>query len=149
MRRERGGGFVHDQHANIERQRLRDLHGLLLRQGQTARGLHHVHVDVEAPQHLLCFLAHPAAIHDAPTVSVADEDVLSHRQVGEDHRLLVDRCDRIGLGIEGTADVDGSAFDPYLADVRLHHAGHDLDQRGLARTVLAQECVDLSRYQLE
>ena len=64
--RERGRGLVHDEHARVERERLGDLHRLLLGQRQRrGRGMH-VEVDIEAGQHLLGLLAHPAALTMRP-----------------------------------------------------------------------------------
>ena len=89
------------------------------------------------------------AVDDPPAVAMADEDVLGDRQVGEDHRLLVDRDDPQRLRIEGARDRARLAVDHDLAGVRLLDAGHDLDQRRLAGPVLADEGVDLARVEGE
>ena len=142
-------GLVHDEHTHVERQGLDDLDGLLLSQGQAPSGLHHVHVDVQPGKDLLCLLAHLAAIDEAPPVTVADEDVLGDGQVGKDHRFLIDGRHGVGLRVEGAADVDGLPVDEDVADIGLDDAGHDLDQGGLARAILAQERIDLAGHQLE
>ncbi len=42
------------------------------------------------------------------------------------------------------AEPDRPAIEPHLPRIRLVHAGQDLDQRGLAGAVLAQQRVDLA-----
>ena len=126
---ERGRGLVHDEHARVEREGLGDLDGLLLGQGQRRGRCHDVEVDVEARQHLLCLGSHPAPVDDPAAVAMTDEDVLGHGQVREDHGLLVDGRHRVGLGVEGTADVDLLTVDEDVADVGLDDTGHDLDER--------------------
>ena len=80
---------------------------------------------------------------------MADEDVLGDRQVGEDHRLLVDGGDAEALRVlRGLAGRDRRPVDADLAAVLLLDAGHDLDQRRLAGAVLAEQRVDLAAMQL-
>ena len=141
VRGERGGRLVHDQDADVQRERLGDLDGLLLREGQPTRGLRDVHPHVEAGEHLLGFAPHPPPVDDAPAIAVPDEDVLGDTEVGEDHRLLIDRRDRVGLGVEGAAQVAPLAVDEDLTDIGLLDAGHDLDERRLAGPVLAEQRV--------
>ena len=44
-------------------------------------------------------------VDEQAAVAVADEDVLRDGQVGEDHRLLVDRGDAQSLRVQGAGDV--------------------------------------------
>jgi hypothetical protein len=78
---------------------------------------------------------------------VADEDVFRHVEVGEDHRLLVDGGDAQRLRLLRVADVHRLAVDQDLTGVGAVDAGHDLDQRGLARAVLADQRVHLARIE--
>jgi hypothetical protein len=86
-----GRGLVHDEHAHILGQGARDLDGLLFGQRQAARHLVHVEVHADAGDQV----ARPGALAGGPAqealVARADEDVLGHVEIGEDHRLLVDR----------------------------------------------------------
>ena len=105
--------------------------------------------DVQARQHLLCLAPHPPPVHDAAAVPVADEDVLGDRQVGEDHRLLVDGRDTQPLGILGRCHPDRLTVHEDLARIELLDAGHDLDERRLAGAVLAQQGMDLAAVERE
>ena len=100
---ERRGRLVHDQHADVERERLRDLDGLLLRDGEAARGRPDVEVDVDPAEDRLRVVVQPLPADERAAVLVADEDVLGDVEVGEDRGLLVDRGDartlRLGRAI--------------------------------------------------
>ena len=106
VRREGRGRLVHDQHAHVERDGLGDLDGLLLGEGQSAGRFADVEADVEPGQHLARLALHPPPVDDFAAVAVADEDVLRDRQVGEDHRFLVDGGDAEALRILGGGDAD-------------------------------------------
>ena len=141
--------LVHDQDADVERERLGDLDGLLLGEREAARRLLDVELDAEPLEDRLRLALHLPAVDDPPAVAMADEDVLRDRQVGEDHRLLVDRDDPERLRVEGAGDRSRLTVDDDLAGVRLLDAGHDLDQRRLAGAVLTEEGVDLARVEGE
>ena len=85
-----------------------------------------------------------APVDHGAAALVADEDVLGDIEVGEEHRLLVDRRDAVALRLRRVADGDVLPGQQDLAAVRLVDAGHDLDQRRLAGAVLAEEGVDLA-----
>ena len=80
---------------------------------------------------------------------MADEDVLGDAEVREDHRLLVDGDDTTALGVGGRAQLDGLTIDADHALVGLIDPGHRLDQRRLARPVLADEGMYLAGEQLD
>ena len=141
--------LVHDQDAGVERERLGDLDGLLLGDRQAPGRLLDVELDAEPLEDRLGIALHLPAVDDPPAVAMADEDVLGDRQVGEDHRLLVDRDDPQCLRIEGARDRSRLTVDDELAGVRLLDAGHHLDQRRLAGPVLADEGVHLARVERE
>ena len=46
------------------------------------------------------------------------------------------------VGVNWAIEIDGDAVDPHRAAIRRMHPGDDLDQRGFARAVLADERVD-------
>ncbi len=117
VRREGCGRLVHDQHAHVERDRLGDLDGLLLGEGQAAGRLADVEPHVEPGEDLARLAFHAPPVDDLAAVTVADEDVLGDRQVREDHRLLVDGGDAEALRILGGGDADRRAVDADLAAV--------------------------------
>ena len=75
---------------------------------------------------------------------MADEDVLGDGQVGKEQRLLIDRGDAEALRFRGAADLDRLAGEQDFAAVGLIDAGDDLDQRGFAGAVLAEQRMDLA-----
>ena len=80
---------------------------------------------------------------------MAHEDVLGDAEVGEDHRFLVDRDDAAALRIGGRTQRDELTVDANLAGVGCVDPRHRLDERRLARPVLADQGVDLTGEQLD
>jgi hypothetical protein len=78
---------------------------------------------------------------------VADEHVLGDRQVGEEARLLVDDGDPEIPRLGGSRDDDRPAGELDGALVGLVDPRERLDERALARAVLADERVDLAGSQ--
>ena len=144
MRGERRRRLVHDEDADIQRNRLGDLDRLLGGERQPARRAAHVEGHAEGGEDLLGLTEHLPPIGDRAAALMADEDVLRHVEIGEEERLLVDCRDAVALRLGGAADRDRLAGQEDLAAVRLVDAGHDLDQRRLAGAVLAEERVHLA-----
>ena len=86
---------------------------------------------------------------NAPAPAVAHEDVLGDAEVGEDHRLLVDRDDTVALRLGRRAQRDELTVEAHFTGVGLMDAGHRLDQGRLAGAVLADERVDLPGEELD
>ena len=106
VRRQRRRRLVHDEDADVERDRLGDLDGLLGGERQAAGGAAHIEGDAEGREDLLGPAKHLAPVGDGPASLVADEDVLRHVEVGEEQRLLVDRGDAVALRLGGAGDGD-------------------------------------------
>ena len=73
----------------------------------------------------------------------AQKDILRHRQRGQDRLFLEHHGD---AGVEGVArrgELDRLAVDQQLAAIGLVDAVQHLEQRGLARAVLADDADDL------
>ena len=141
---ERRGRLVHDQQARVERDGLGDLDDLLVGDRESPGGSARVDPDAEPGEEGLGLGVHRRSV-DAATATVrlaAHEDVLGHRQVGEQRGLLVDHRDARGLGGGGGGEVDVLAAEAEDAGVALVDAGHDLDQGRLAGAVLAHQGVD-------
>ena len=142
--RQRGGRLVHDQDADIERDRLGDLDRLLRGKRQAARRAAHVEGDAELGEDRLGVAEHlPPADHLA-AVLMADEDVLGDVEVGKEQRLLIDRGDAEALALGGVADGHRLAGEQDFAAIGLVDAGHDLDQGRLAGAVFAEQRVDFA-----
>ena len=94
---------------------------------------------------------HLAALQqaDLPTQLAAEEHVLEHRQRRDETRLLIDGTDAVLPRLLRRQRSDLLAGDENVAGIGGLRAGHDLDERRLARSVLADECVDLGREDLE
>ena len=144
VRRKGGGRFVHDQDADLAGHRLGDLDRLLPGHGQLRRHRAGVDVDVELAEDRPGPGVHVPPAHEPAAVDLTHEDVLRHRQVREHQRVLVDAGDPERLGICRAAQLDGLAVHGEMAAIRPVEAGHQLDQRGLACAVLADERVDLT-----
>ena len=86
---------------------------------------------------------------DAVGRLAAHEDVLGHRQIGEERRLLVDDRDARGLRLRGAGEVDRLAVEQEVARIAAVEAGDDLDERRLARAVLADQGVDRAAVERE
>ena len=80
---------------------------------------------------------------------MADEDVLGHAQVGVAGDVLVNRRDAPVLAVLRIVNTDWLSIKQDLAFVGLMYAGDDLDEGRLASTVLAHQCMDFARPELE
>ncbi len=127
-----------------KRERLRDLEGLLRRDGETARRRADVEARAEPLEDDRGVPPHLRPVDDPTAVTMADEDVLGDGEVGENHRLLVHRGDPEGLRFEGARHAHHAAVDKDLSGVGLLDAGHDLDERRFPRAVLPEKRVDLA-----
>ena len=104
-RREGGGRLVHDQHADVARHRLGDLHGLLAGDGELRGERTRVDVDLEPARisAARCCIARQCTRRPP---GLAHEDVLGDGQVGEDERFLVDAGDAERLRRGRVAQLD-------------------------------------------
>ncbi len=75
---------------------------------------------------------------------VAEHDVLGHREDGDEHEVLVHHADAGVHRVAGAGEGLHLVVEQDLALVGLVQAVEDVHQRGLARTVLAEQGVDLA-----
>ena len=87
--------LVHHEDPGVERERLGDLHHLLVGDGQSSRGAPRVNDDPEALEHPRSVAVHLRAVDPTPTRQrlASDEHVLRDSEVREQGRLLVDDRD--------------------------------------------------------
>jgi hypothetical protein len=76
---------------------------------------------------------------------VTEHDVLGHREDGDEHEVLMDHPDAGGHGVARTPEPLNLVVQQDLALIGLVQAVEHVHQGGLARTVLAQQGVDLPR----
>jgi len=79
----------------------------------------------------------------------AEEDVLEHRELGDEAGLLVHGADASLASLLGRESIDPLAQDRDLTGVGHLGSGPDLDEGRLAGAVLAHEGVDLAGEDLE
>src|SRR5256712_11283106 len=79
----------------------------------------------------------------------AEEEVLLDRQVGHEAELLEYGADAALPRVVDGAELDGRPAQEDVAGVGAERASDDVDERGLARTILAEQDVDLSGSQIE
>ena len=144
VRGKRRGRFIHDEHANVHRNRLGDLNRLLRRQCQATRGTAHVERDAEFCENRLGLAEHLGPADHGAAILMADENVLRDIEIGKQQRLLIDRRDAHPLRLGRARDRDAASVQPDLAAVGLINAGDDFDQRRLAGAVLAEQRMDFA-----
>ncbi|ADI10120.1 hypothetical protein SBI_07000 [Streptomyces bingchenggensis BCW-1] len=147
---EHRGRLVHDQDAGVQGQRLGDLDHLQPGDAQVAYAVGGGDVDPDAGQQFGGPLVHGLAVDQPQSARLApQEDVLGDAEVGDEVELLVDGGDPEPFGVLGAVDAHRGAVDEDAAAVGAVGAGEHLDQRALARTVLAQQDVHLAAAQIE
>jgi hypothetical protein len=143
---QRRGGLVHHDHAGVERDGPGDLEKLLLRDGQRARRGPRVEFDLEPSQALPGALCHgrPVDGAEAPDRETIEKDVLADRQVTGDLSLLIDHAQAERLRGAWRCVRERDAADHDVPGIRRDRAARDLDERGLAGAVLADQRVHLT-----
>ena len=144
------GRLVEDQHACRLVDGARDRGDVLDRDRIVSERLGNVDMQVELREQRGGGPAHLGLAHQAePRRLPAEIEVLRHRQVRQQIDLLIDgRNARIDRGL-GRARRDLGAAEADDAGIAREDAGHRLDQRGLARAVLAEQRVNLAGPQGE
>ncbi|CAM2160699.1 hypothetical protein PT2222_80283 [Paraburkholderia tropica] len=149
-RRERTRRFVEGDHARVAHQRLADLDHLAL----ADREILHRRARIDALAEPLQFrhralderllVEHAEAVGQLP-----EHQVVGHGQLGHEMQFLIDDRDaRVERGARGREALLHAA-QAQRARLRLVHAREHLEQRGLARAVLAHQAVHLARAHVE
>ena len=152
VRRQRGGRLVEDQQFGVAGERLGDLDDLLL--GRRERTGLDPRIDMAGadPDEQLARLGRERlAVDQAGPAGhvIADEQVLHHRQRGDQRQLLVDMDD---AGVERRPGIPEDGFLATPTDgaaVARQRARQDVDEGRLAGAVLAQERDDLAGGNVE
>src|SRR5277367_5846685 len=103
-------------------------------------------MDLERREQGLGALAHRAPVEAAAESArgVAHEDVFRDGQLGKQQQLLIDRRHAGASRVLRQIELSLDAIDQDPATVGWKHARYDLDQRRLARAVLAEQRVNLA-----
>ena len=147
---EAGRGLVEDEDAGALVERPGDLHELLLRGREPVHGAVQVDADAQGGDGLGGLAAHLALVQPPAAAQLpAQEHVLDDREVRSQAELLPDDGDALG-----THPGDGRLAAQLAVDVQAaalvgQSPGDDLDERRLARAVLAHERVHLAREELQ
>ncbi len=145
--REDGGRLVEDDDANLLGERLGDLDHLLVRDREVADRAPRVDVEPEPVEEVA-----RAAVHAGPGDDggqLPHEDVLGHRKIGGERRLLVDDRDAARCRDPRVVALLRLAADQDLAGVARDLAGQDAHQRRLAGAILAEQRMDLAGLDVE
>ena len=142
--RQRRRRLVEDEDAGLSRQRLGDLDDLAARQGQVLDQRHRVDVlGAGAGQRPLGEPPLRAPVdHAEPQGRMDERDVVGDREIGNQRQFLEDADDSGAARRRRRIERDRSAVEDDTAGVRRDDARQDLDQRRLARSVLAEDRVD-------
>ena len=142
---EHGGGLVEHEHLRLPRQRLDDLHALLGADGEVLDDGVGVDVEVEAGGELADRAPGGGEVEEAEGAGlVAEHDVLGDGERRHQHEVLVDHADPRAHGVAGAAEADRGVVQQDLAAVGPVQPVQHVHQRGLARSVLPQQGVDLT-----
>ena len=138
--------LVEDDDAGAAADRRRDLHHLLLADGQLADDSMDVDVGADGREHLARRLAHPGATTNVRRRGQrAETEVLGDRQVLAERELLMDDADAGGERLLRSVKATRAPDNYDVPGVGLIDAGEDLAERALAGAVLAAQRVAASR----
>src|SRR5260370_9239757 len=151
VQRERRGRLVHNQNARIQRQRFGNFDQLLVGHGQPANGCLCRNRDLELAEQTARRAPHTAPVDGAERGRrlVAQEHVFGHREVRKQSGLLVNDGDPELTGVRRTVNLARGPVQVDATAVPLMYASEDFDERALARAILADQRVRLSRAELE
>ena len=147
--RDRGGGFVQQQDPGVRGKGAGDLDQLLL--GSAERGHVARRPNAQADQvHVAARVALDLGLVDELrrlAHHAVEQHVLAHAEGGNQAALLVDDGNASGESLARARDGSRRALDQILPRVRRVDPGDDLHQSALARSVLAEERVDIAGIQ--
>ena len=144
------GGLVHDQHAELADDRLRDLDQLLVRHADRADHAIGIGVDPELAQDAPDLATRLAPAHDPVSGGLgAQEDVLDDGERRNDLELLRDHRDAGLPRGQRVAERHGRAVELDPALVGAQAAAQHVDDGALAGTILADQGMDLAGTQVE
>ena len=148
MGSQRRARLIHDDDARIKRERLRDFHELLLRGGETAARSIEIDFHAEPLEQFrrappLFFLRHESR----PADFLAEEDVLTRGEAGDEIELLIDDGDARLPRVVRRVKCGRVSVDQDFAFVRAVRAAEHFHQRAFSRAVFAEQRQHFARAQ--
>jgi hypothetical protein len=144
---QRRARLVHDEDARVEVESARDRHRLALAARHGAHRLPHVaEVGVQPRDHLGGLVLHAVGVECPPRGEelAAEEEVRRRVEVFGQRERLVDGLDSRGARLAGARELAPLAAHYDLALVGGKHPRQHLDERALARAVVAQQAHHLA-----
>ena len=151
LRRQHRGRFVEDEDLRVAVERLQDLDPLLPADRQRADLDLRVDFEAEPATEVDDALVGLLAIEETAADGglLAEDDVLGDAQDRDEHEVLMDHADPAADRVRRPGQVDLGAVDEDLALVRAREPVEDVHQGRLARAVLAEQRVDLTRADVQ
>ena len=149
--RERSRRLIHDDDAGARAQRAGDFNQLLFRHGQAPDFGLRVNLHPEGPQQLSRPGPSFAPMNSPPGCGrlQPQRDIFGHGKVRKERGLLVDAGNSQFARQGGSKVPHPLTIHVDLAGIRSMRAGHNFDQRGLARSVFTEQGMHLAGTQLK
>ena len=149
VERQRGCRLVEDEDARVGDERLEDVEDLVLAERERLAFRPEIDVDAEPIRKAPCLgVQRAVADQETPERLAAEHDVLGRRQTRNDREMLVRDRDSGRERVRDRAEPDRCAVHDQFAHVVRDGAADDLDQRGLAGAVGADQPEHLAPMQI-
>ena len=140
--RQCGGRFIENHYLGLKGKRTGNGHHMALGDAQGFQRGARIDLHLKAGEDRLRPTVHfwPVELFEKAFIQVlADKNILSHRQLIEQHRFLMNRGDADFMRRFRRRELNRNSLVEDFPLIRLIDAGHDFDQRGLPRAVFAHQ----------
>src|SRR5579875_497458 len=143
VRRKRRRWLIHNQNPRLERQRLRNLHHLLIGNREALHRRIDIHAHTQRVKETLNLLVHALPVHPPKAITrmPPHENIFGHIQIGEQRRFLVNNGDTRVTSLCGIMQINHATANFDHSRIRSVNACQNFDQRTLSRAILANERV--------
>ena len=150
LRGEHRRGLVENQNLGPAQQRLDDFHALLEAHRDVAHHKAGLHLQIVFLPHLARHVGRLVPVDDKAFFGlVAQHHVFGHRQLVDQHEVLMHHADAKPDGNAGACDFAGLPLDVNLPVIRLLQSEQHLHEGGFARAVFAANGVDFPFFDRE
>src|SRR5262249_11708607 len=148
--RQRAGWLIHDEDFTFQRQRLGNLHQLLIADAKLAYELPGVDVALQLDQQVSGRTLHRSLIkEEQETLLPTEEDIGRGREGFDQVQLLVNDADAGMFGIAGAAEAQRPPAQEHLTFEIGEHARENLHERAFASAVLGDNGVQFAFENVE